>query len=67
MSEQPTGDNGAMNEFAQRRESTPATETSHRTVRSEEILRGWKELIIVHGTEEYRLRVTRNGKLILTK
>ncbi len=26
-----------------------------------------KEVLIEHGTELYRLRITRNGKLILTK
>lgn len=28
---------------------------------------GGRELVIVHQEEEYRLRVTRKGKLILTK
>ena len=31
------------------------------------ILRGAREIIIEHAGEEYRLRVTKNGKLILTK
>ena len=35
--------------------------------RSEELLRGGKELIILHQGAAYRLTVTRNGKLILTK
>ena len=26
-----------------------------------------REVVIVHGGEEYRLRITRQGKLILTK
>lgn len=26
-----------------------------------------RELVILHGREEYRLRITRQGKLILTK
>jgi len=34
---------------------------------SEELLSGARELVIRHGTEEYRLSVTRGGKLILTK
>ena len=37
------------------------------TVRSEDILRGGRELLIRHASEIYRLRITRNGKLILTK
>ncbi len=38
-----------------------------RVVRSEDIMKGRSEIAIAHGGEEYRLRVTRNGKLILTK
>jgi hemin uptake protein HemP len=37
------------------------------TVRSSDLFRGGKELVIRHGSEEYRLRITRTGKLILTK
>jgi hemin uptake protein HemP len=36
-------------------------------VRSEELLRGARELRIVHGSETYRLLVTRNNRLILQK
>jgi hemin uptake protein HemP len=32
-----------------------------------ELLRGGREAIIVHNGADYRLRVTANGKLILTK
>lgn len=32
-----------------------------------DLLAGGREAIIVHGGEHYRLRVTANGKLILTK
>ena len=38
-----------------------------REVSSEDLLRGAKELLIRHGDVLYRLRSTRNGKLILTK
>lgn len=31
------------------------------------LLRGGREAILLNGTEEYRLRITSNGKLILTK
>ena len=37
-----------------------------RRVRSEELLKGGLELLIEHQGREYRLRVTQNGKLILT-
>ena len=36
-------------------------------LRSEDLLRGRREVIIEHGSEIYRLRLTRNGKLILQK
>ena len=35
-------------------------------VRSHELLRDGEQLIIEHAGREYRLRVTSNGKLILT-
>ena len=38
-----------------------------RTVRSEDLLLDQRELLIVHCQDVYRLRLTRNGKLILTK
>lgn len=41
-----------------------------RTVRrttTEDLLQGGNELIIAHRGEEYRLRITSNGKLILNK
>ena len=34
---------------------------------SEEILKGTKEIQIVHRSEIYRLRLTKNDKLILSK
>jgi hemin uptake protein HemP len=36
-------------------------------VRTEDLFRAAREVIIKHGQEEYRLRITRAGKLILTK
>ena len=38
-----------------------------RRVRIEDLLCGGRELIIEHRNEEYRLRMTSNSKLILTK
>lgn len=35
-------------------------------VQSETLLGSAKELLIVHNGREYRLRLTQNGKLILT-
>jgi hemin uptake protein HemP len=36
-------------------------------VRTEELFGTRREVIIKHGQEEYRLRITRTDKLILTK
>ncbi|VAW83693.1 hypothetical protein MNBD_GAMMA16-1198 [hydrothermal vent metagenome] len=36
-------------------------------ITSAELLAGQRELVIEHGAEEYRLRITSKGKLILTK
>ncbi|MCC6211224.1 MAG: hemin uptake protein HemP [Burkholderiales bacterium] len=37
-----------------------------RRVASEQLLGPGRELVIVHNGREYRLRMTQNGKLILT-
>lgn len=44
----------------------PAAPSDPRRVRSEDLLKGGVELVIEHHGREYRLRVTQNGKLILT-
>jgi hemin uptake protein HemP len=36
-------------------------------IESTELFSGNSEIVIVHQDEEYSLRITRNGKLILTK
>jgi hemin uptake protein HemP len=36
-------------------------------LRSEDVLKGAREVVIQHAGEAYRLRLTSNGKLILTK
>jgi hemin uptake protein HemP len=36
-------------------------------IASDQLMKGQREIIIQHGREEYRLRVTAAGKLILTK
>lgn len=36
-------------------------------LRSNDLLRGAREVVIRHGDQTYRLRHTRNDKLILTK
>ena len=36
-------------------------------IESDHLFQGNSEIVIVHQNEEYNLRITRNGKLILTK
>jgi hemin uptake protein HemP len=38
-----------------------------RAVASDDLFQGLRELVILHRNDEYRLRITRAGKLILTK
>jgi hemin uptake protein HemP len=45
-------------------ETLPAEQ---RVLRSEDLLKGAREVTILHAGEAYRLRVTSNDKLILTK
>jgi hemin uptake protein HemP len=47
-------------------EAPAAASPSPRRIRSEQLLDGRHELLIEHHGREYRLRVTQNGKLILT-
>jgi hemin uptake protein HemP len=39
----------------------------HRTITSDVLFAGKRELLIRHASESYRLRITNQGKLILTK
>nr|WP_246417038.1 hemin uptake protein HemP [Rehaibacterium terrae] len=45
----------------------PALPSRERELSSLELLRGAREVVIRHGEQTYRLRHTRNDKLILTK
>ena len=45
----------------------PASPPAVLRVASTRLLNGRREIIIEHGTEEYRLRLTGGGKLLLTK
>jgi hemin uptake protein HemP len=48
-------------------QTPPTSDRRPQIVRSEELLQGMRELWIEHGDEMYRLRLTRAGKLYLTK
>jgi hemin uptake protein HemP len=60
----PTPDQGRSNGSVPAREHAPSRGAR---VDSRELLGGERELIILHGDQEYRLRHTQNDKLILTK
>jgi hemin uptake protein HemP len=45
----------------------PPVPEGMRVVPSEQLLMGSREIVIRHGSEDYRLRLTRAGKLILNK
>ncbi|HEX5392880.1 MAG TPA: hemin uptake protein HemP [Rhodocyclaceae bacterium] len=47
--------------------SAPFARSNNALLTSEQILRGSNEVRIVHGGCVYSLRLTRQGKLILTK
>jgi hemin uptake protein HemP len=47
--------------------SSAANHDSLTEYKSSELFQGKNELIIRHAKEQYRLRITRHGKLILTK
>lgn len=36
-------------------------------INAETLLAGGRELVIIHQEEEYRLRITKKGRLLLTK
>jgi hemin uptake protein HemP len=47
--------------------SPTAASTAAQRIDSHRLLAGGRELVIDHAGQEYRLRLTRNDKLILTK
>lgn len=42
-------------------------EPRRRRIRSLALFRGYREIVIVHQGAEYRLRITKGDKLVLTK
>jgi hemin uptake protein HemP len=45
----------------------PRSSGEPRRVKVSELLEGEREAILEHGGQDYRLRITASGKLILTK
>ena len=57
-----------MLETANHREADAANKrTGPITLKSEDLFQDCREVLIEHGNETYRLRLTRSGKLILNK
>ena len=56
----------ADHRHAARRVRSACCKAEVRRVRSEELLRGAREIVIEHDGRQYQLRITQNGKLILT-
>jgi hemin uptake protein HemP len=54
---------GAVNPAVPQR----ASAAKHNTVTTHELMGSDRELTILHADDQYRLRITSNGKLILTK
>lgn len=48
-------------------EAGESTRDDVRVLRSHDLLQGKVEVLIEHGPDTYRLRLTRSGKLILQK
>ena len=59
-----------MNETSEPIENTPSQEASrsvNKQIKSDHLLQGRDQIEILHRGQVYHLRVTRHGKLILTK
>jgi hemin uptake protein HemP len=56
-----------VNEKGQEVGRAERTERMVPRISSADLLRGGRELVIEHGSDEYRLRLTSKLKLILTK
>jgi len=52
---------------AESAEASTHTEKRPKKWTSQELFGGQRELVIVHAESEYRLRLTSQGKLVLTK
>jgi hemin uptake protein HemP len=48
-------------------EPKPISANSQQRITSEQLFAGTNQVVIVHNGEQYRLRITSNDKLILTK
>ena len=60
-------DDPAENQQRTENKAPTPQEVTQRVYLAEDLFRGDREILIKHGTSNYRLRVTRAGKLLLTK
>lgn len=67
MTTEPRAEPGLERREARREEEAAARPGPPRRYSSRLLFDGSREVLILHGGEEYRLRITRAGKLILTK
>jgi hemin uptake protein HemP len=68
MSEKPLPAPLAHNDLSSRQPAEPGKRTlPSGAIPTDFLFQGGQEVLISHGGERYRLRITRNGKLILTK
>ena len=58
---------GSEQDATRKSEETPPSNARLRRLKVSEILAGNREVILEHGGQDYRLRITANDKLILTK
>lgn len=59
--------NSRQNDILRTTEPKPAKARAMPMINSDELFKGAREVKLFHGCEEYRLRITKNQKLILTK
>ena len=58
---------GSEQDTKSRPQEMPPSNARLRRLKVSELLAGDREAILEHGGQDYRLRITANGKLILTK
>ncbi|HLB73230.1 MAG TPA: hemin uptake protein HemP [Sedimentisphaerales bacterium] len=59
--------NSEQNYYPRTMKPKPAKARAIPVINSDELFKGAREVKLLHGCEEYRLRITKNQKLILTK
>jgi len=52
---------------AEQQPDAPTQPEALRTIQSDDLLQGQREVFILHNGETYKLRLTKSGKLILNK